>query len=56
MHPNPDKAISDGAQSLFPEQFAKLMDELRIIATAVGRNVKSEQAAEKTLVVEEYGL
>jgi 3-deoxy-7-phosphoheptulonate synthase len=39
VHPNPDKAISDGAQSLFPEQFAKLMDELRIIAPAVGRSI-----------------
>ncbi len=39
VHPNPDKAVSDGAQSLFPEQFEKLMGELRIIATAVGRNI-----------------
>src|ERR1700737_3299143 len=39
VHPNPDKALSDGAQSLFPEQFAKLMDELRMIAPAVGRKV-----------------
>ena len=39
VHPNPDKAISDGAQSLFPDQFAKLMGELRIIATAVDRNI-----------------
>ncbi|HEX5236534.1 MAG TPA: 3-deoxy-7-phosphoheptulonate synthase [Silvibacterium sp.] len=39
VHPNPDKAVSDGAQSLFPDQFAKLMDELRIIAAAVGRTV-----------------
>lgn len=39
VHPNPDKAISDGAQSLFPEQFEKLMGELRIIASAVGRNI-----------------
>ncbi|MGC1784895.1 MAG: 3-deoxy-7-phosphoheptulonate synthase [Acidobacteriaceae bacterium] len=39
VHPNPDKAISDGAQSLFPQQFDQLMGELRIIATAVGRNV-----------------
>jgi 3-deoxy-7-phosphoheptulonate synthase len=39
VHPNPDKAISDGAQSLFPEQFSKLMDELRIIAPAVGRKI-----------------
>jgi len=39
VHPNPDKAVSDGAQSLFPDQFAKLMDELRIIAPAVGRTI-----------------
>jgi 3-deoxy-7-phosphoheptulonate synthase len=39
VHCNPDKALSDGAQSLFPEQFAKLMDELRIIAPAVGRQI-----------------
>jgi 3-deoxy-7-phosphoheptulonate synthase len=39
VHCNPDKALSDGAQSLFPEQFAKLMDELRMIAPAVGRKI-----------------
>jgi len=39
VHPNPDKAVSDGAQSLFPEQFEKLMGELRIIASAVGRKI-----------------
>ena len=39
VHCNPDKALSDGAQSLFPEQFAKLMDELRMIAPAVGRAI-----------------
>ena len=39
VHPNPDKAMSDGAQSLFPEQFAKLMEELRMIAPAVGRTI-----------------
>jgi 3-deoxy-7-phosphoheptulonate synthase len=39
VHCNPDKALSDGAQSLFPEQFAKLMDELRMIAPAVGRTI-----------------
>ena len=39
VHPNPDKALSDGAQSMFPDQFAELMDSLRIIATAVGRTV-----------------
>jgi 3-deoxy-7-phosphoheptulonate synthase len=39
VHHDPDKAFSDGAQSLFPEQFAKLMDELRMIAPAVGRKL-----------------
>jgi 3-deoxy-7-phosphoheptulonate synthase len=39
VHPSPDTALSDGAQSLYPEQFHKLMDELRIIAPAVGRKI-----------------
>ena len=39
VHCDPNNAWSDGAQSLFPEQFAKLMDELRIIAPAVGRTI-----------------
>ena len=39
VHCTPDKAWSDGAQSLAPEQFSKLMDELRIIAPAVGRKI-----------------
>ncbi|MFI5071811.1 MAG: 3-deoxy-7-phosphoheptulonate synthase, partial [Terriglobales bacterium] len=39
VHHDPDKAFSDGAQSLYPEQFSKLMDELRMIAPAVGRTI-----------------
>jgi 3-deoxy-7-phosphoheptulonate synthase len=39
VHPSPDEALSDGAQSLFPEQFAELMEQLRMIAPAVGRTV-----------------
>jgi 3-deoxy-7-phosphoheptulonate synthase len=39
VHNDPDKALSDGAQSLYPEQFAQLMGELRVIAPAVGRKV-----------------
>ncbi len=39
VHPNPEKALSDGAQSLFPDQFATLMQQLRVIAPAVGRNI-----------------
>ena len=39
VHPDPDQALSDGAQSLFPEQFERLMSEVRIIAPAIGRSV-----------------
>ncbi len=39
VHHNPDKALSDGAQSLYPQQFEQLMNELRVIATAVGRTI-----------------
>jgi 3-deoxy-7-phosphoheptulonate synthase len=39
VHHDPDKAVCDGPQSLYPDQFAKLMDELRIIAPAVGRKI-----------------
>jgi len=39
VHCDPNNAWSDGAQSLFPEQFAKLMEELRMIAPAVGRTI-----------------
>jgi 3-deoxy-7-phosphoheptulonate synthase len=39
IHPNPDKAASDGAQTLRLEQFEKLMGELRVIAPAVGRTL-----------------
>jgi 3-deoxy-7-phosphoheptulonate synthase len=37
VHPNADKAASDAAQTLYPDQFDELMSELRRIATAVGR-------------------
>jgi len=39
VHHDPDHALSDGAQSLYPGQFAELMNQLRIIAPAVGRTV-----------------
>ena len=39
VHDNPEKALSDGAQSLYPEQFTTLMNEVRIIASAVGRTI-----------------
>lgn len=39
MHPNPDKALSDGAQSLFPEQFQDMLRQLKMIASAVDREI-----------------
>ena len=39
MHPNPDKAMSDGAQSLYPDQLEKLIAQLRQLAPVVGRSV-----------------
>jgi 3-deoxy-7-phosphoheptulonate synthase len=39
VHPDPDRALSDGAQSLRPEQFDELMGQLKLIAAAVGRNL-----------------
>ena len=37
VHHDPPRAMSDGAQSLYPDQFAKLVDEVRVIARAIGR-------------------
>jgi 3-deoxy-7-phosphoheptulonate synthase len=39
VHPNPDRALSDGGQSLYPDQFARLIVELRAIANAIGRSL-----------------
>lgn len=44
VHPRPDRALSDGAQSLYPEQFAGLMPQLRAIAEAIGRRVSEVTA------------
>ena len=45
VHPDPDHALSDGAQSIFPSQFDRLMAELRIIAPAIGRSICLEPVA-----------
>jgi len=44
VHNDPDHALSDGAQSMFPGQFDRLMAELRIIAPAIGRSICLEPA------------
>jgi 3-deoxy-7-phosphoheptulonate synthase len=41
VHPNPERALSDGAQSLFPEQFERMMREVGAIAEVIGRSVVS---------------
>jgi len=45
VHPNPDRALSDGAQSLYPEQFTRLMKETRLIAEAIGRRIAAPTGA-----------
>ncbi|HSK08975.1 MAG TPA: 3-deoxy-7-phosphoheptulonate synthase [Vicinamibacterales bacterium] len=47
VHCDPDHARSDGAQSLFPAQFDRLMAELRIIAPAIGRSICVEPVARR---------
>src|SRR5690606_22244595 len=47
VHCDPDHARSDGAQSLFPAQFDRLMAELRIIAPAIGRSICLEPVARR---------
>ena len=47
VHCDPDKAWSDGAQSMFPAQFDRLMAELRIIAPAIGRSICTEPLARR---------
>ncbi|MDE3165159.1 MAG: 3-deoxy-7-phosphoheptulonate synthase, partial [Acidobacteriota bacterium] len=39
VHPDPEHALNEGAQSLFPGQFEELMGRLRLIAPAVGRKL-----------------
>src|SRR5688500_1919630 len=51
VHPNPDRALSDGAQSLFPHQFASLVSELRVIADAIGRNLGTSARSKGTAAV-----
>jgi 3-deoxy-7-phosphoheptulonate synthase len=39
VHPDPNRALSDGAQSLYPEQFRELLDQIRVIAQAINREL-----------------
>ena len=44
VHPEPDRALSDGAQSLYPDQFTQLVSELRAVAAAIGRSIPPSSA------------
>ena len=48
VHQNPDKAMSDGPQSLFPEQFEKLMRDIEVLSPVVGREVSRIRSKPKT--------
>ena len=50
VHQDPERALSDGAQSLYPDQFAQLMAEARMIAPAVGRSIANEKAHQRAAV------
>jgi 3-deoxy-7-phosphoheptulonate synthase len=39
VHPDPERALSDGAQSLFPDQFSELMEQIAVIAQAIGKEM-----------------
>ena len=44
VHPDPDRAMSDGAQSLYPDQFAELMGQIAEISRSIGRDLTSPLA------------
>jgi len=44
VHPEPDRALSDGAQSLYPNQFTQMVIELRAVAAAIGRSIPSRDS------------
>jgi len=48
VHPDPDHALSDGAQSIFPQQFDRVMAELRVIAPAIGRSICVEPVSRRS--------
>jgi 3-deoxy-7-phosphoheptulonate synthase len=50
VHQDPERALSDGAQSLYPDQFSQLMAEVRMIAPAVGRRIAEETAQKRAAV------
>jgi len=52
VHPDPDRALSDGAQTLFPQQFEELMAQIRVISEAIGRELTPALGATEEAVAE----
>jgi 3-deoxy-7-phosphoheptulonate synthase len=50
VHPDPERALSDGRQSLYPEQFGELMEQLGAIAEAIGRSLTPALAPAASVV------
>jgi 3-deoxy-7-phosphoheptulonate synthase len=50
VHHDPDHALSDGAQSIYPDQFDELMSEIRQIAAILHRNVQEPPRVETAAV------
>ena len=48
VHADPPTALSDGEQSLYPDQFSELMDQIRVIADAIGREIQRLTPASTT--------
>ncbi len=61
VHPEPEKAVSDGPQSLYPAQFEKLMRDIEVLSPVVGKEVarlpsqKAGQEAAKVVLTESSG-
>jgi 3-deoxy-7-phosphoheptulonate synthase len=49
VHPHPEVAMSDGAQSLYPEQFEKMMRDIEVLSPVVGRSVSRRAVSPKTV-------
>ncbi len=49
VHPDPERALSDGGQSLYPEQFVRLVREARAIAEAIGRSISPAEGIASTV-------
>ncbi len=50
IHPQPDKAVSDGPQSLYPEQFEKLMRDIEVLAPVVDKEVARLPAPDRDAI------